>query len=312
MPKVVINYRGRGTEAEVSFDADANEVTVDIWPVGILQELQFPDGSMGLLSGRLDRSKTERHISCPAGGPENFSAAGFETIGECDAARWVQGSASGGVLRDKACPFCGCADTRIIRDEVCCPIEYGAWLCCDDCDAGGPQAERHETPAEAEAAAIALWNARHPAPVTAHDQGAAAIATLEAMGYQHRGGVRWAPPLGDPATVSAALDLPWRIRDIQRGLILFRTSNNAHGSINFESLTSKIDALPPQAKEELADLMRVLAQSIHPAPTSAECCPCGGSGWVEDQNWSWDYPDLPQERVPGNGLIRCGLCGGPA
>ncbi|RWO23304.1 hypothetical protein [Mesorhizobium sp.] len=39
------------------------------------------------------------------------------------------------------------------------------------------------------------------------------------------------------------------------------------------------------------------------------CQFCADTGWVDDQNWTWDYPDLPQERVPGNGKIRCGGCG---
>lgn len=66
------------------------------------------------------------------------------------------------------------------------------------------------------------------------------------------------------ALVARVNDLPWHVQDIQRGLILFRTSNNAHGSINFESLTSKVDALPLEAKQELADVMRSLAESICP------------------------------------------------
>jgi len=36
-------------------------------------------------------------------------------------------------------------------------------------------------------------------------------------------------------------------------------------------------------------------------------CSCR-NGWVDDECWEPDYPDLPQERVPHNGLIRCGFC----
>lgn len=54
-------------------------------------------------------------------------------------------------------------------------------------------------------------------------------------------------------------DLPWREKDIKRGLILFRTSNNAHGFTNYSSLSSKVDALPDAAKEELAAIMTNMA-----------------------------------------------------
>lgn len=60
-------------------------------------------------------------------------------------------------------------------------------------------------------------------------------------------------------------DLPFRHDDIKRGLILFRTSNNAHGYTNFVSLTAKVDALPQIAKDELADLMRSIASGLSPA-----------------------------------------------
>lgn len=36
-----------------------------------------------------------------------------------------------------------------------------------------------------------------------------------------------------------------------------------------------------------------------------DCASCRGTGWCDDQNWSPQYPDLPQERVEGDGLIRC-------
>ncbi|GHE82591.1 hypothetical protein GCM10019059_44970 [Camelimonas fluminis] len=67
-----------------------------------------------------------------------------------------------------------------------------------------------------------------------------------------------------PVAASAVDDLPFRRRDIERGLILFRTSSNAHGSINFVSLASKVDALPQPAKNELANLMRNIAQGLSP------------------------------------------------
>lgn len=67
-------------------------------------------------------------------------------------------------------------------------------------------------------------------------------------------------------SVAAALsdDLPFRRDDIMRGLILFRTSNNAHGYTNFVSLTAKVDALPQVAKDELATMMRNFADQLSP------------------------------------------------
>lgn len=56
--------------------------------------------------------------------------------------------------------------------------------------------------------------------------------------------------------------LPWRRADIERGLILFRTSNNASGFTNCEILTGRVDALPQQAKEELATVMFNVAAGL--------------------------------------------------
>ena len=56
--------------------------------------------------------------------------------------------------------------------------------------------------------------------------------------------------------------LPFDRRDIERGLILFRTSNNAHGAINFVSLTWKVDSLPQSSKDEMASIMRNIAHSL--------------------------------------------------
>jgi hypothetical protein len=47
----------------------------------------------------------------------------------------------------------------------------------------------------------------------------------------------------------------------------------------------------------------------HPAAQEAAPCPCGGRRWVEDKNWSPEYPELWRgERSPGDGLIPCGFC----
>lgn len=40
----------------------------------------------------------------------------------------------------------------------------------------------------------------------------------------------------------------------------------------------------------------------------ATCRFCKGREWVEDQNWSPRYSDVDQDRVEGDGLIRCGVC----
>ncbi|MDE4274723.1 hypothetical protein PXK58_09070 [Phaeobacter gallaeciensis] len=55
--------------------------------------------------------------------------------------------------------------------------------------------------------------------------------------------------------LAAAKGLPWRAKDIKRGLILFRTSSNAHGSINYQARSEKVDNLPQSAKDELAAIM---------------------------------------------------------
>ncbi len=53
--------------------------------------------------------------------------------------------------------------------------------------------------------------------------------------------------------------LPWRMRDVQRGLILFRTSNNAHGYTNYSAKPEVIDELPQAARDELAAIMTNMA-----------------------------------------------------
>lgn len=51
----------------------------------------------------------------------------------------------------------------------------------------------------------------------------------------------------------------------------------------------------------------------HPAISEAleiACTSCSGTGWVDDQNWSPPYDDIPQDREPGNGKIQCWTCVG--
>lgn len=57
-------------------------------------------------------------------------------------------------------------------------------------------------------------------------------------------------------------ELPFSFKDIERGLILFRTSNNSQGYTNFVSLTAKVDALPSPAKIELANMMTNIAAEL--------------------------------------------------
>lgn len=63
----------------------------------------------------------------------------------------------------------------------------------------------------------------------------------------------------------AQIELPWRLGDIKRGLILFRTSSNAHGATNVSILSEKVRALPQSAKDELAGMMRNIAEELSPA-----------------------------------------------
>jgi hypothetical protein len=38
-------------------------------------------------------------------------------------------------------------------------------------------------------------------------------------------------------------------------------------------------------------------------------CSCGDTGWVDDENWSPEYPrEWDGRREPGDGRIPCGFC----
>lgn len=84
--------------------------------------------------------------------------------------------------------------------------------------------------------------------------------------------------------------MPFREKDVRRGLILFRTSNNAHGYVNFEMLTGKVEDLPSVAKLELANMMDSLSEQLRTDALSSEPglteeekksqaakCPCRGA-----------------------------------
>jgi hypothetical protein len=64
-------------------------------------------------------------------------------------------------------------------------------------------------------------------------------------------------------------ELPWKESEIRQGLILFRTSNNAHGHTNFSMLSHRVDNLPQVAKDELARTMVNIAHSLSPDAMSA-------------------------------------------
>lgn len=63
---------------------------------------------------------------------------------------------------------------------------------------------------------------------------------------------------------------PFRASDIERGLILLRTSSNAHGYTNCVVLTDRIEKLPAKGRQELARMMRNIATEIDgPSPLQA-------------------------------------------
>lgn len=71
-------------------------------------------------------------------------------------------------------------------------------------------------------------------------------------------------------TSSSENKIPFRIDDLTRGLILFRTSNNAHGYTNVVILSERVEKLPQVAKDELAQIMRNIAEDLSPAARTAE------------------------------------------
>ena len=77
--------------------------------------------------------------------------------------------------------------------------------------------------------------------------------------------------------------LPFRDKDIRRGLILLRTSNNAHGFTNCHILTDRIEKLPAKGRKELARMMRNIATEIDDEPQATgwrdiESAPRDGTG----------------------------------
>jgi hypothetical protein len=53
---------------------------------------------------------------------------------------------------------------------------------------------------------------------------------------------------------------------------------------------------------------RVVPLEVQPEPAPDPCVFCGGSGYVEDENWSPEPYELREGRRPGAGLIECGMC----
>lgn len=94
---------------------------------------------------------------------------------------------------------------------------------------------------------------------------------------------------------------PFNLNDVKRGLILFRTSNNASSYINFEALTFKIEELPSVAQLELIALLRAVASDIEAKvrPGSAPLEPHGG-----DDIFGYSFPG----DVPRDGSVFEALC----
>ncbi len=125
----------------------------------------------------------------------------------------------------KDCPFCGCKAT-FVKHSAGMPGTMGhdRWdaVACKHCRATVGACDRRFREKDDAAAA---WNRRAPyardariaeleaklASNSPHDPGQAAIATLQGMGYEHRGGVLWAPPVGKaPKWLdSAEPSTPW-------------------------------------------------------------------------------------------------------
>lgn len=86
------------------------------------------------------------------------------------------------------------------------------------------------------------------AVVNPHDPGAAAIATLEAMGYTHDGGVEWKPPLGKaPLWVT----MPERNAGLAR---MMAAINAIHQS------SKRTAACPEPSPERAMDLLKLVAE----------------------------------------------------
>jgi hypothetical protein len=57
------------------------------------------------------------------------------------------------------------------------------------------------------------------------------------------------------------------------------------------------------------DTIRFVRAALAGDQPAVEPCHCGGRRWVEDKNWSPQYPELWKgERSPGDGLVPCGSC----
>lgn len=93
------------------------------------------------------------------------------------------------------------------------------------------------------------------------------------------------------------VELPWRTKDLMRGLILFRTSNNAHGYTNVSILSKRVDSLPQVAKDELANMMRNIADELSPSSPGKD-----GRQEVEAVAWT-DQTELDAIREHGSGVM---------
>ena len=126
----------------------------------------------------------------------------------------------------KACPFCGRARAWVLGPTCTKATPYnasdrafpvvrcrcGAEVPGDDWDKSGQTAiaawnRRAPDARDARDARIAELEAKLASP-SPHDPGQAAIATLRSMGYEHHGGVQWAPPVLEMAVCGCGDEYP--------------------------------------------------------------------------------------------------------
>jgi len=63
------------------------------------------------------------------------------------------------------CPWCGCAEVKIITSEICCPIQYSATAVCAGCNAEEPNGSGvYDSKDDAEREALLAWSDRSSSP----------------------------------------------------------------------------------------------------------------------------------------------------
>lgn len=193
------------------------------------------------------------------------------------------------------CPYCGTAPEVYPKRPELEGYTFGQVRCeADDCAANPVVHSRNVEHAEAtvddyRADAIGMWNTRlfriagqgdfipcliyHEHLDQSHiwlgDGPAiigqeAVVRPLRDMSDRRVVGLQWFGKDPPPASGSQNENLPWSQKELEQGLILFRTSNNAHGFTNVSILSEKVDNLPLPAKRELANIMVNVALGLDP------------------------------------------------